>query len=234
ETWVMEFCRKLLDQNLEISWAMPTGTRTESLTAEVLDLMRRSGCSKITYPLETGNPEVCKRIKKRINYERSLASMREAVSAGVIVKTNIIIGFPFQRLRDIFTEYLFAIRLAWIGASDIAFFNFVPYPGSELHDELVADGTIVKDSNYPHWLRKVFPANFSDCRSWCPGISGKTLQLLCLGGIAWFYAFQFLFRPQRVFALAYRVSTKKPITLLENWFAGALFRRIAPAPGGAP
>jgi anaerobic magnesium-protoporphyrin IX monomethyl ester cyclase len=225
ETWIKEFCQKLIAENLRISWAMPTGTRTENLTKDVLSLMKESGCAKITYPLETGNPKVCEIIRKRINYARSLASMKNAVKAGVVVKTNIIIGFPFQNLRDVIKEYLFAIRLAWIGANDIAFFNFVPYPGSELHDQLVSQGKIVKDKNYPQWLRQVFPANFSDCQSWCPKFSGTTLQILCLMGIAQFYIFQFLFRPQRLLLFAYRLCKKKPLTLLETWAMGALRRR---------
>ncbi len=225
EQWIKDFCQRLLAENLKISWAMPTGTRTENLTTEVLQLMKDSGCSKITYPLETGSPKVCRIIKKRINYARSLASMKNAVKAGVVVKTNIIIGFPFQNLWDVFVEYFFTIRLAWIGASDIAFFNFVPYPGSELHDQLVSEGKIIKDQNYPQWLRKVFPANFSDCQSWCPKFSGTTLRLLCVAGIAQFYMFQFLFRPQRLLLFVYRLWTKKPLTLLENWSMGALRRR---------
>lgn len=217
QEWVLEFCQKLVDQKLEINWAMPTGTRTEGLTEEVLDLMKRSGCMRITYPLETGSPKVCNLIRKKINYPKSLASMKNAVKAGMIVKTNIIIGFPFETFWDVFIEYLFAIRLAWIGANDIAFFNFVPYPGSELHDQLVSEGVIVKNHNYPDWLRKVFPANFSDCQSWCPKIPGRLLQILCVLGIAQFYFFQFLFRPQRLILFAWRTATKNPKTVLETW-----------------
>ncbi|MEQ1878728.1 MAG: radical SAM protein [Bdellovibrionia bacterium] len=213
--WIKEFCQHLIDENLGISWSMPSGTRTEALSQDVLELIKQSGCIKLSYPLETGNPKVNKLINKKINYAKSLGSMKNAVKAGIIVKTSIIIGFPFQTWGDILKEYLFAIRLAWIGSRDIVYYNFMPYPGSQIHNELVAAGLIVKDENYPAFLARTFPGNFTDGRSWCPVISGRALRMLCLFGIAQFYFFQFLFRPHWIFQSLYRMAARKPLTLLE-------------------
>lgn len=222
--WIIEFCRRLIDENLGITWGIPSGTRTEALTQEVLELIKESGNNKLTYPLETGNEKVNQLIKKKINYKHSLTSMRNAVKAGIIVKTSIIIGFPFTRLRDVFTEYLFAIRMAWIGASDVTFYNFSPYPGSELHDQLVSEGKIVKDATYPDFLRRTFPANYTDGLSWTPHISGPVLRFLCVFGIALFYAFQYLFRPHRLVLTLFRILTGKPVTLIELGVTGAVAR----------
>ncbi|MEQ1877247.1 MAG: radical SAM protein [Bdellovibrionia bacterium] len=224
--WILEFCRRLREENLGISWALPSGTRTEALTEEVLRAIRESGCVKLTYPLESGNPKINKLIKKRINYKHSLASMRAAVNAGIIVKSTTIIGLPFHTWKDVFIEYLFALRLAWIGASDIAFFSFAPYPGSELHDQLVRDGKIIKDENYPAWLRKVFPANFTNGSSWCPAFSASTVRYLCLLGMAQFYLFQYLIRPQRLFYSLYRIFSGRPLTTLELGLTGTVQRAI--------
>jgi radical SAM superfamily enzyme YgiQ (UPF0313 family) len=213
--WIMEFCQRVIDEKLNITWSMPAGTRTEGLSKEVLEILRKSGCGKLTYPLETGNPRVCARIKKNINYPRSLSSMRNAVRAGVVVKVNIIIGFPFETLRDVFYEYLFAVRVAWIGAYDLAFFNFAPYPGSELHDELVADGKIIKDESYPWVLRSLLVGNYTNTQSWCPAISPRLLKVLCVAGMLGFYFFQFLFRPHRLVSGARRMLSGRPLTGLE-------------------
>jgi anaerobic magnesium-protoporphyrin IX monomethyl ester cyclase len=224
--WIAEFCQRMIDENLGVTWAMPSGTRTEALTPEVLELIRRSGCTKLTYPFETGNPRVNTLIKKKINYERSLASLKHAVKAGIIVKNNMILGFPFQTFRDILVEYAFAVRLAWIGSRDIVYYNFAPYPGSELHDRFVAEGKIVKDASYPRWLRNAMRGNFVDGQSWCPALSGRMLRLLCLFGIAQFYAFQYLFRPHRLVSSLYRMSVGKPLTTLELWITGSVTRAV--------
>jgi anaerobic magnesium-protoporphyrin IX monomethyl ester cyclase len=213
--WILDFCQRLLDENLNITWSMPSGTRTEALSQDVLELIKKSGCIKLTYPLETGNPRVNKLINKKINYDLSLGSMKNAIKAGIIVKTSIIIGFPFQNWKDILTEYKFAIRLAWMGSRDIVYYNFMPYPGSQIHNELVAEGKIVKNESYPAFLARTFPGNYTDGQSWCPTFSGRMLRFLCLFGIAQFYFFQFLFRPHWIFMSVYRMVTRKPMTLLE-------------------
>lgn len=224
--WIIEFCTRLLNENLGITWALPSGTRTEALTEDVLHLIRKSGCAKLTYPLESGNEKTNKLLKKKINYKHSLSSMRNAVKAGIIVKSTTIIGLPFHTWKDIFIECLFAIRLAWLGANDIAFFSFAPYPGSELHKQLVSEGKIAKDENYSAWLRKVFPANFTDGASWCPAFSAKTVRTICLLGMAQFYFFQYLFRPHRLFQSLFRILTGKPLTTLELGLTGTVERAI--------
>jgi anaerobic magnesium-protoporphyrin IX monomethyl ester cyclase len=224
--WVLEFCNRLIDENLGISWAFASGTRTEALSEDVLALLSKAGCVRLTYPLESGNPRVNKLIKKKINYQHSLASMRHAVKQGIIIKSTTIIGFPFHTWKDILIEYIFAIRLAWIGASDIAFFSFAPYPGSELHDQLVAEGKIIKDESYPAWLRQVFPANFTDGASWSPNFSARMVRFICLFGMAQFYFFQFLIRPHRLFLAAYRIATGQQLTMLELGLTGVFKKAI--------
>src|SRR6185295_16068401 len=95
---------------------------------------------------------------------------------------------------------------------------------SALHDDLVADGTIVKDGSYPLWLKKVFPANFTNGMSWCPWVSGPMLQMLCLLGMLEFYFFQYLFRPHRLLISVYRIAKGKPLTTLELALTGVVTR----------
>jgi anaerobic magnesium-protoporphyrin IX monomethyl ester cyclase len=210
--WIVAFCQRLLDENLGITWAMPSGTRTEALTPEVLELIKKSGCNKLTYPLESGSALVNKLVNKKVNLDRSLSSMRVAVKAGIIVKSHIIIGFPWQTYRDVFREYFFGLRLAWIGSHETMFYNFHPYPGSELHAQLVREGKIVRDENYPLKLRQATKANLKNCQSWAPAIPGPHLWLLCIFGYFMSYSLQFVFHPRRIIAVVKRFLAGKPIT----------------------
>jgi hypothetical protein len=235
--WIREFCQRLIDENLGLTWWMTAGARTEALSVDVLSLLRKSGCYRLAYPFETGGERTNALIKKKINFKRSLGSMRNAIKAGIIVKGTIIFGFPFQTWRDFLTDFLFVVRLAWMGAHDIAFYNFIPYPGSELHEQLVAQGKIVKDETYPDWLSRLFIANYSDSQSWCPILSSRAMLVLCTVGTALFYGSQFLFRPHRLLILAARVCTEKPQTVLETWTTNLvrhfLLRRPQPSLGDA-
>src|SRR5262249_7249146 len=47
--WIVEFCRILREQRVDITWQLPTGTRTEVMDAEVVRLLHETGCRNITY-----------------------------------------------------------------------------------------------------------------------------------------------------------------------------------------
>ncbi len=214
KNWISEFSRRLIDEKVEITWASPAGTRSEALTAEVLPLIKKSGCDKLTYALESSSKKTSERIKKRISHARMFASIRNAVDAGIIVKVNMILGFPFHTYGDIVREIVSTVRLAWLGVNDLSFYNFTPYPGSELHRELVQNGVIVKDGNYTETMRGFFPGLYT-ARSWNPRIPSWLLNASCVLGMGAFYVAQFLFRPHRVFLGFKRLVTKRPITMIE-------------------
>lgn len=145
--WTLEFCRELERRRLNITYQLPSGTRSEALDREVLEALYRTGCRNITYAPESGSPRTLQRIKKRIRLDRVLDSMRAAHQAGMVARANMIIGFPFERRRDIWQTLGFCLKMAWYGVEDIALFPFCPYPGSELYEDLRRDGSLPPMSN---------------------------------------------------------------------------------------
>lgn len=217
-TWTVAFCRRLIEENLKVTWALPSGTRSEALDAEVLTLLHQSGCTKITYAPETGSIVLGKKIKKNVNLKNMLSSMRHAVKIGLVVKANIIFGFPEERYRDILMNFAFLTKMAFIGVHDVPCFGFSPYPGSDLFRRLLADGKIKRDENYYRFLASLVYTSPLDRRSWSEKLPHFILPLLSLGGMAFFYGLQYLFRPWRFFIMVNRVYTNKPKTMLEVAF----------------
>jgi radical SAM superfamily enzyme YgiQ (UPF0313 family) len=41
-TWILEFCREVLSRDVEFTWQLPSGTRSEAIDQEVAELMRSS------------------------------------------------------------------------------------------------------------------------------------------------------------------------------------------------
>ena len=44
----LEFCNKVIDQNLDINWSCPSGVRLDTLDEEMLHLMEKSGCYSLS------------------------------------------------------------------------------------------------------------------------------------------------------------------------------------------
>ncbi|MEQ1723987.1 MAG: hypothetical protein ABL930_12495, partial [Pseudobdellovibrio sp.] len=131
---------------------------------------------------------------------------------------NIIFGFPEERYRDILWNFTFMFKMALVGVHDVPCFGFSPYPGSELFRKLLAEGKIKRDENYYRFLASLVYTSPLDRRSWNEKLPHFVLPLLSLGGMAYFYTLQYLFRPWRFVDMVRRVYNNKPRTMLEVAF----------------
>jgi anaerobic magnesium-protoporphyrin IX monomethyl ester cyclase len=215
--WILQFCRLLIGEGLDLQWCMPSGTRSEALDAEALSLMKHSGCRSFSYAAESGSPPELRRIKKKVHPERMLSSMRAAVDNGLVTKCHLIFGLPDQTKRDVVRTLGFVTRMAWTGVNDLGCYAFSPYPGSELYTRLVKEGRINPDAeDYDRVLAQNVFTNYKLRRSWTPHIPAWSLAWLCLGTMAYFYVLQFLFRPGRAIAAALSVLRRRPQTYLQR------------------
>jgi anaerobic magnesium-protoporphyrin IX monomethyl ester cyclase len=218
--WILEFAQLLIQENLQIQWCMPSGTRSEALDGTVLRLMKQSGCRSFSYAAESGSPPELKRIKKKVSIPRMLESMQQAVEAGLVTKCHLIFGLPDQTKRDVATTLGFVTRLAWVGIDDLGCYAFSPYPGSELYDRLVAEGRIeTTGDDYDRVLAHNVFTNYKLRRSWTPHIPAWSLSWLCLGTMAYFYALQFVFRPTRLLNVVRNVAAAEPRTYFQRMVA---------------
>ena len=137
--WTMEFCRKLIDEKLDyLKWSLPSGTRSEALDSDTLGMLKRTNCNYLVYAPESGSPDTLVKIKKRIDLDKLTASVLEAKRQGIIVRTNLIIGFPHETRKHVFETIRYGLYLAWKGADEVTINIFSPYPGTEIFADLLA------------------------------------------------------------------------------------------------
>jgi anaerobic magnesium-protoporphyrin IX monomethyl ester cyclase len=147
--WTMEFCRKLIDEKLDyLKWSLPSGTRSEALDVDTLGMLKRTNCNYLVYAPESGSPETLEKIKKRIDLNKLTDSVLEAKRQGIIVRTNLIIGFPHETRKHVFETLRYGLYLAWKGADEVTINIFSPYPGTEIFADLVARGRVELSDKY--------------------------------------------------------------------------------------
>jgi anaerobic magnesium-protoporphyrin IX monomethyl ester cyclase len=222
EDWIIEFCKLLIEKNLELTWALPSGTRSEALTESALVHMKKSGCVKINYAPESGSEESLKRIKKRIDLRKMMSSMKHAVNTGMICRAHIIVGLPGDGWQDLWINYKFALKLALIGMHDIACFGFSPYPGSELHERLVKSGKLKKNENFVQQISQSITTSPSSSLSWNDTFSTNQVRLHIWSMTALFYSLQFGLRPARFFSFCYRILRGQALTTLETLISSTI------------
>ena len=219
--WAVEFAGRVIDANLHVTWQIPSGTRSEALDAEVLALMKRSGCTNFAYAPESGDEATLARIKKKVDRDRMVASMREAVKTGLNVKANFIFGFPDDTYRSILNTFAFLVRIAVVGVYDISIAPLRPYPGSEIFRGLQASGVLPKKLDDAYYMSLALgtenlPGAMQPVDSYTPHISAKGLDRLRIAGLAVFFLTSWAVRPLRFFRLIRAVITERQESRLDK------------------
>lgn len=237
KSWAMEFTQLLIDEDLGITWQIPSGTRSEALDDEVVPRLVRSGCTNLTYAPESGDVATLERIKKKVDLERMERSMRVAVKAGCNVKANFIFGLPGESRRSILRSFRFLARLAVIGVHDISVAPLKPYPGSELFRQLQAEGRIpeVLDDDYYRQLvvgAENLPWAMDPVESYVGGLSARELDALRIMALAWFFGLSWLLRPIRPVRTVAALVTGRQRSRLDKSLAELKQRILRPANSG--
>ncbi len=139
KSWIVQFCNRMIEEKIDIKWSLPSGTRSEALDSETLYLLKKTGCNYLVYAPESGSMDVLNTIKKKIKLENLTESVKTAKKLGLVLRANLIIGFPFETRRDVMKTVLYGLKLALCGVDEASINIFSPYPGSQLFSELVAE-----------------------------------------------------------------------------------------------
>lgn len=227
--WIVAFCEELMRRRIDITWQLPSGTRSEAIDGDVARLLYRSGCRNVSYAPESGSKRTLKAIKKKVNLDRMDASMRAAVTEGLNVKANILVGFPEETHDEILESLRFVAQMAVAGVHDVSIWTFSPYPGSELFDALVAQGKIGElDDDY--FAALLSYSDLAGAVSWSSNVSSQALRMYRLLGLTLFYSVSFGMRPWRLGKLAANAVTGRYESRLEMSLAN-LGRKLSLAWG---
>lgn len=135
--WIIEFAKEIQTRNLDVTWQIPAGTRSEAIDAEVAKALYNSCCRNITYAPEFGSNRMLKLIRKRVDLKNMLISMGYSNKEGINIHINIILGLLGEKDFDVWKTVIFLIRCSWAGVNDIGLSLFQPYPGCEQFNELL-------------------------------------------------------------------------------------------------
>lgn len=134
--WVKEFCRLMIEADTGIQWQALT--RVDLIDEDQIILMKQAGLTQLDLGIETGSPRSLIRLKKGITVER----IKEQVA---VAKRHVkafgffMIGIPGEQEIDVQQTFELAKDLAldrWTWSI------YSPLPGSELYQELIAEGKI--------------------------------------------------------------------------------------------
>jgi len=142
-----EICEEILRRGLKFPWYPRGGIRVDRVNKELLRIMKKSGCYRIPFGIESGSQRVIDAIKKRITLAQAENAVRLSKEAGLEVECYFMIGLPTETENDILSSISFARKL---DPDYVKFAITLPFPGTEMFDEMVKSNRI-KSFNWPDY-----------------------------------------------------------------------------------
>lgn len=128
---VRGICEEMLRRGIRVAWSVPPGLKANRLTEDLLRLMKRTGFYRACFPIESGDPEVLRWMRKPIEFDEAEEAIDLCNRLGIWTYGNFIIGFPEQTADSIERTAQYAINSR---LDMISVYVAQPYAGSELYE----------------------------------------------------------------------------------------------------
>jgi len=127
---VREICAGIKERSLKFPWS--AFARVDTVSQEVFDLMAEAGCDSVSFGVETGNPDMLKRIKKGIRLEQVYSAVKMCQQAGMIAHASFIIGLPGETKETLHQTDQFAKSTKAI----YGYHFLAPFPGTTVREKI--------------------------------------------------------------------------------------------------
>lgn len=143
KNWVMEFCDKIVSNNLDIDWECRA--RVDMVDRPLLNTMKKAGCYRIRYGMEAGDNRILKVLKKGISVEQIRDCAHISKEAGIEIFAYFMMGSPYETEETLNKTLELALE---VDADFTLFSKTILIVGSELFEWAVENGYIKKN----YWL----------------------------------------------------------------------------------
>ncbi len=137
---VLRICELIGEKGWNIT--LDCRSRVNTIDEEQIIALKRAGCRRISFGVESGTPRIIERIKKGITLEQAKIAFALARKHGIVTLADFMIGHPDETVEDVKRTIRFARDLN----PDYAQFSITtPYPATVLYREAMERGIIQGD-----------------------------------------------------------------------------------------
>lgn len=137
---LLNVCDLLASNHVCVEWECLS--RVDTLDLNVARRMKRAGCVRVFFGIESGNDEVLGLMNKQITTAQAQKAVYAAKEAGLQVGAFFIVGYPGETDRTVLDTVRFASALP---LDYLSFTLPYPIPGTALHERVKDNGGIIVD-----------------------------------------------------------------------------------------
>lgn len=159
--FVMEFCKGIIERDLNITWS--AFSRLDTIDEEMMELMVKAGCNWIGFGLESGSQTILDAMNKKITVEQMRQTYLLAKKYFPTVNGTLIYGYPGETVETLRETDAFLRSIGYANS----FFYLAAYPGTQVFEEnkgrilerygslhdyfMVLDNALVPSMNLTDW-----------------------------------------------------------------------------------
>ncbi len=131
----MEITDGLIDRNYDFTWSAGNGIRLGSLDEELLKNMEKSGCTYVSFGIESGDDDILRQMKKPLTLKILEDKVKLLdICPGIYYRANFITGYPGETKEQLEKTMDVARKYPW----DWNLFSICkPLPDTDLWNELL-------------------------------------------------------------------------------------------------
>jgi len=137
---VIHICDEIMKRNLKIAWDVRT--RIDTVDAELLTKMKKSGCQRIHYGVEAGTQKILDVLRKGITLEMVKEKFELTKKIGIEAEAYFMIGSPTETEKDILQtiKFMKEIKPAFVHIT-IA----TPFPATDFYKMAMEQKAVPRD-----------------------------------------------------------------------------------------
>lgn len=156
--WLDRLCDILITEKMDITWS--AATRVDIVTPEMLRMMKRSGCWRLFYGIESGVQELLDSLNKRTTLEQARNAVKWTNDAGIESTASFMIALPGETPEMARKTIQFALEIKPTYAD---FHVTTPFPGTKIFQEAREYGKLNMDfSRYDCYEPVFVPFGYKD------------------------------------------------------------------------
>ena len=137
---VLEICDLIVKRNIKIHFKI--SARVDTINKEVIRALKKAGCYRIHYGIESASPKHLKYLQKGQTPEKVERASKMTRDAGMGFFAYMMIGITHETKEEMFATVDFAKKLK----PDYAQFSIcTPYPKVELYYQMIHEGIVPED-----------------------------------------------------------------------------------------
>jgi anaerobic magnesium-protoporphyrin IX monomethyl ester cyclase len=161
---LLNVCDEMVSRGVSINWECLS--RVDTMDLEVAEGMKRAGCIRVFFGIESGNDSVLDLMNKNITKTQAKKAVYNAKAASLKVGAFFIVGYPGESNKTVLDTVRFASALP---LDYMSFTLPYPIPGTPLYERVKDKGVAIEDweepKNYKLIRHKLlYTAGFSESK----------------------------------------------------------------------